>query len=43
MPECRLYTIQGKKQLFVVQLSSQPGPAFHSLQEQPTSPVICQM
>ena len=34
MPECWLYTIQGKKQLFEVRLSSQPGPAFHSFQEQ---------
>ena len=44
MPECWLYTIQGKKQLFEVQRSSQPGPAFHSLPEQLISrSVIYQM
>lgn len=44
MPECWLYTIQGKKQLFEVRLSSQPGPAFHSFQEQLISrSVIYQM
>lgn len=30
MPECRLYTIQGEKQLFVVRLSCEPGPACYS-------------
>ena len=43
MPECWLYTIQGEKQLFVVRLSCEPGPACYSLQEQPISPVIYQM